>query len=66
MPLAWQDVKPGLVPQAFTVRTVARLLARPGVWTDYAGGARSLADAIVKITRVAAGPAGTRASRTKR
>jgi len=28
MPLAWKDVKPGLAPQAFTVRTAPRLLVR--------------------------------------
>ena len=51
MPLAWKDVKPGLAPQAFTVRTAPRLLGRTNAWKDYAGGARSLAAAIVKITR---------------
>ena len=51
MPIAWKDVKKGLAPQTFTVRTAPRLLDKTKPWKDYAGGARSLADAIKQATR---------------
>ena len=51
MPLVWRDVKKGLDPKAFTVRTAPALLAKAKPWKDYAAGARSLADAIKHITR---------------
>jgi bifunctional non-homologous end joining protein LigD len=51
MPLVWRDVKKGLDPKAFTVRTAPALLAKSKAWKDYAAGARSLADAIKHITR---------------
>ena len=51
MPLLWRDVKKGLEPKTFTVRSVPALLAKSKPWKDYAAGARSLADAIKHITR---------------
>jgi bifunctional non-homologous end joining protein LigD len=51
MPITWKQVNDGLVPQSFTVRTAPQLLRRTSAWKDYAGGARSLADAIKRITR---------------
>jgi bifunctional non-homologous end joining protein LigD len=51
MPLVWRDVKKGLDPKSFTVRTAPALLAKLKPWKDYAAGARSLADAIKHITR---------------
>jgi bifunctional non-homologous end joining protein LigD len=51
MPIAWGEVKKGLAPQKFTVRTAASLLAKRNPWKDYAEGARSLTDAIKRITR---------------
>jgi bifunctional non-homologous end joining protein LigD len=51
MPLVWRDVKKGLDPKAFTVRTAPALLAKAKPWKDYAAGARSLTDAIKHITR---------------
>lgn len=35
MPLTWAQVKPGLDPKAFTVRTVPGLIRRSRAWTDY-------------------------------
>jgi len=52
MPLLWRDVKKGLEPKAFTVRTAPALLAKSKPWKDYAAGARALADAIKYITRM--------------
>jgi bifunctional non-homologous end joining protein LigD len=51
MPLVWRDVKKGLDPKAFTVRSAPALLAKLKPWKDYAAGARSLTDAIKQITR---------------
>jgi bifunctional non-homologous end joining protein LigD len=51
MPLVWRDVKKGLDPKTFTVRTAPALLAKLRPGKDYAAGARALADAIKHITR---------------
>jgi bifunctional non-homologous end joining protein LigD len=51
MPLLWRDVKKGLDPKAFTVRTAPALLTKSNAWKNYAAGARSLTDAIKRITR---------------
>jgi bifunctional non-homologous end joining protein LigD len=51
MPIAWREVKKGLAPQSFTVGTAPQLLSKTNPWKDYADGARSLADAIERITR---------------
>ena len=51
MPLVWRDIKKGLDPKAFTVRSAPALLAKAKPWKDYDSGARSLADAIKHITR---------------
>jgi len=50
MPIEWRDVKKGLAPPSFTVRTAPRLLGKTKPWKDYAGSARSLADAIKQAT----------------
>ena len=51
MPLMWRDIKKGLDPKAFTVRSAPALLTKAKPWKDYDAGARSLADAIKHITR---------------
>ena len=51
MPLVWRDVKKGLDPKGFTVRTAPTLLAKIKPWKEYAAAGRSLADAIKHITR---------------
>jgi bifunctional non-homologous end joining protein LigD len=51
MPLNWQEVKAGLDPKRFTVRTAPAQLAKTQAWKGYDESARSLADAIRKITR---------------
>jgi bifunctional non-homologous end joining protein LigD len=53
MPLSWREVKRGLAPQSYTVRTAAKLLAKAKPWKDYDDSARSLADAIKRITTTA-------------
>jgi bifunctional non-homologous end joining protein LigD len=51
MPLPWKEVKKGLDPKIFTVRSAPALLRKGKAWHDYAAGARSLAAAIKQITR---------------
>jgi bifunctional non-homologous end joining protein LigD len=51
MPIGWREVKKGLDPKVFTVRTAPQLLAKSKPWKDYAAGARALTDAIKKITQ---------------
>jgi bifunctional non-homologous end joining protein LigD len=50
MPIVWGEVKRGLTPQKFTVRTAAALLAKSKPWKDYTQGAGSLKLAIKRIT----------------
>ncbi|HTD75821.1 MAG TPA: DNA ligase D [Steroidobacteraceae bacterium] len=51
MPVVWRDVKKGLDPKLFTVRSAPALLGKSKPWKDYTAGARSLSDAIKHITR---------------
>lgn len=50
MPIHWRDVKPGLDPRRYTVRTGAVLFAKSRPWQRYAESARSLAQAIRRLT----------------
>jgi bifunctional non-homologous end joining protein LigD len=49
MPLTWAQVKGGLDPAAFTIRTVPGLLKRSKAWADYNRAAASLKSAIAKL-----------------
>jgi len=51
MPLNWTSVRASLDPKAFTLRTAGAQLAKSKAWADYAAGARSLREAIRKLTR---------------
>ena len=51
MPLLWKEVRRGLDPLRFTLRTAPALLAKTKPWEDYAPAASSLANAIQSITR---------------
>src|SRR5579883_325523 len=48
MPLAWTQVKAGLDPKRYTIRTVPALLRR-GIWPGYDEAARPLEDAIQRL-----------------
>ena len=50
MPLHWKDVKAGLEPAHYTVRTGAALLEKSKPWKAYAESARPLASAIRQVT----------------
>jgi bifunctional non-homologous end joining protein LigD len=51
MPLNWKDVRPGLDPKSYTVRTGPKLLEKTKPWADYAKSERALTGAIKQITR---------------
>ena len=50
MPLNWASVRAGLDPSGFTIRTAGAQLAKSKAWADYKSGARSLRNAIAKLT----------------
>ena len=50
MPLTWAQVKKGLDPHAFTVRTAPALLAKSPAWKDYAKADSTLGAAVKKLT----------------
>jgi bifunctional non-homologous end joining protein LigD len=50
MPLQWSQVRRGLDPLKFTIRTAPGLLAKSKPWSDYDDGARSLVTAVHKLT----------------
>ncbi len=50
MPLTWAQVKKGLDPHAFTVRTAHALLAKSPAWRDYAKASSPLGAAVKKLT----------------
>jgi bifunctional non-homologous end joining protein LigD len=50
MPVLWKDVRSGLDPKKFTVKSAPTLLRKANPWAGYAAAARSLADAIRSLT----------------
>ena len=51
MPINWSAARSNLDPSVFTIRTASAQLAKSKAWDDYDDGARSLQDAIDKLTR---------------
>jgi bifunctional non-homologous end joining protein LigD len=52
MPINWSQVKKGLDPTKYTLRTVPALLAKSTAWEDYCDGERPLAGAIKRLGKV--------------
>src|SRR5258706_16228648 len=50
MPVQWKDVRRGLDPKKFTVRSAPALLRKTKPWEGYVEAAQSLADAIRSVT----------------
>jgi len=48
-PLTWDQVKPGLDPKAYTLRTAPALLKKTKAWADYCDCEQPLAPAIKKL-----------------
>ena len=55
MPLNWSQVKKGLDPKNFTIRTTVGLLRRNGPWADWPGSERSLRRAIASLSKASGG-----------
>jgi bifunctional non-homologous end joining protein LigD len=51
MPLTWTQVRAGLDPTRFTVRTAPALIAKSPAWEDYGEAERPLAPAIRRLGR---------------
>ena len=49
MPLTWAQVKTGLDPQRYTLRTVPGLLKKTNAWAEYCDSERPLAPAIQRL-----------------
>ena len=50
MPIHWQELKAGLDPARYTIRTAAAILEKSKPWAEYPDSARSLKEAIRLIT----------------
>lgn len=50
MSLAWSQVKKGLDPNRFTIRTAPSLIAKSGAWKDYCDSERPLLDAMKRLS----------------
>jgi len=50
-PLTWSQVKSGLDPARYTIRTAPGLIGKSSAWEDYCDGERSLAAAIKRLGR---------------
>jgi bifunctional non-homologous end joining protein LigD len=53
MPVIWPQVKHGLDPMHYTVRTVPQLLRKSKAWADYCDGERPPLEAIAKLAKQA-------------
>jgi bifunctional non-homologous end joining protein LigD len=51
MPITWAQVKPGLDPMQYTIRTVPQLLKKSKAWFEYCESERPLLDPIAKLAR---------------
>jgi bifunctional non-homologous end joining protein LigD len=53
MPVTWPQVKRGLDPSTYTIRTVPQLLKKSKAWVDYCEAERSPIEAIARLKRPA-------------
>jgi bifunctional non-homologous end joining protein LigD len=51
MPLNWTQVKNGLDPKRYTIRTAPKLISESTAWQDYSDGHRSLEQAIKRLNK---------------
>jgi bifunctional non-homologous end joining protein LigD len=49
MPLTWAQVKAGLDPMKYTLKTVPALIAKPKAWEEYCDGERAFVPAAKKL-----------------
>jgi bifunctional non-homologous end joining protein LigD len=55
MPLTWAQVRKGLDPRRYTVRSAAALLSKSDAWKDYCDSERPLAPAVRQLQKNQAG-----------
>jgi bifunctional non-homologous end joining protein LigD len=65
MPLTWSQVKGGLDPTRYTLRTAPALMAKSAAWEEYCESERQLEPAVRKIVKTAA-PRSTRSHGRRR
>ena len=58
MPITWDQVRPGLDPSRFNIRTVPGLLARSKAWEGYEDAARPIVKAVELLAQGQKKPAG--------
>jgi bifunctional non-homologous end joining protein LigD len=63
MPIAWSQLRVGLDPQRYTMRTAPALIAKSDPWADYCDAERPLEPAIRKLVQAHEKP--KRASRQR-
>jgi bifunctional non-homologous end joining protein LigD len=63
MPLNWSQVKAGLDPTRYTMRTAADYIGKATEWQHYCDGERPLQDAIRKFVQEDATPGRGRSTR---
>ena len=51
MPVTWQQVKSGLDPAAYTLRSVPALLRKTKAWAEYCDAEQPLSAAIVRLAK---------------
>jgi bifunctional non-homologous end joining protein LigD len=51
MPIIWPQVKRGLDPMQYTIRTVPQILKKSKAWSDYCDGERPLLEAMAKLAQ---------------
>ena len=51
MPLTWAQVRAGLDPARYTMRSAPALIAKSSAWRDYCDAERPLADAIARLAK---------------
>jgi bifunctional non-homologous end joining protein LigD len=54
MPLSWTQIRAGLDPKRFTIRTVPGLISKSTAWRDYCEGERPLSAAIKRLNKAKA------------
>lgn len=66
MPLNWSQVKAGLDPMRYTIRTVPPILAKSTAWQDYCDAVRPLEPAIEKLVQAGKADEPAAGSRSRR
>jgi bifunctional non-homologous end joining protein LigD len=54
MPLQWTQMRSGLDPMRFTIRTAPALIAKSAAWQDYCAAERPLGPAIKRLNKAKA------------